>query len=186
MEAVYGWAKNLIFCLCLLELFCHLVRAEDYRRYIRFFGGMIVMVMVFSPLADILTLGETFDEALRQAFAREEAQELQMSQEALADLQSDRIAEAYKAELQRQMEEIALAHGQRAIQTEVKLEEKKGSPAEIAGVRMVLSGRSGSLNVFEKDEEARAQQIKAAGAIQAEIAAVYGIEAAQITVSVKE
>ena len=66
MEIVYRWARNFICCLCLLELFCHLVRNEDYRRYIRFFGGLLVLMLVISPLAEIFSLGETFGEELRQ------------------------------------------------------------------------------------------------------------------------
>lgn len=186
MEEVNAWAKNLIVCLCVLELFCHLVRKEDYRRYIRFFGGLVVLLLVISPFADLLHLKGSFDEALRQALAREEAYELSVSQEALADLQNSQIEKAYRAELERQMQKIAEAHGQRVIKTELEIDKRDGLPAGLIGVRMLLARQNTRLNVFEEDEERLRLQKEAAEAIRAEICAVYGIKMSGITVSVKE
>lgn len=185
MEMIYGWVRTLIFCLCLLELFCHLVRGEEYRRYIRFFGSLAVLLLVFTPAAEFLSAGSSFEEALRQAFAKEDAYEFQVSQEALYGLQNSKIRQAYKEELERQMEAIVKAHGQQSADVAVTLDDD-GEQYAISQITVVLRAQNRNLNVFEEDPENRRQQKEAAETIRAEIVSVYGVEKDSVYVSVKE
>lgn len=185
MDILYGWIRNLIVCFCMLELFCHLVRKEDYRRYIRFFGGLVVLLLVLEPLGGLFSIGTSFEEALRQAFAREDAYELRTSREALAGLQNQKIEEAYRRELERQIKEIVKAHGRQSISVKIKLREEAGQPSGIAGVDILLMPVNDSLNVFVGEKEsARAQA--GVSEIRAEIASLYGVDRGMISVSVKE
>lgn len=186
MDSLYAWVRNVISCLCLLELFCHLVRGGEYRRYIRFFGGLVILLMILSPVGNLFSMGASFEEALRLAFAREEVYELQASREALAGLQSRKIGEAYREELERQFAGIVKAHGQQSISVQVTLQEGETPPAGIEEVSILLMPRNQNLNVFEEDEENRRLQQKAADAIRDEIAALYGVEKTAVHVSVKE
>lgn len=186
METVYRWAKNFIFCLCLLELLCHLVRNEDYRRYIRFFGGLIVLLLVFSPLAEIFSVGEAFGEELRQALTAEEVRELQISQEALSGLQNEKIAEAYENELRRQIEEIVQFYGQQPLSVTLSLEEQQGSAASLTGVSIWLAPAKSAPGDEQGAQEAKEEQQNRIGEIRAEISSVYGVQREAVTVSVKE
>lgn len=183
MDKLYDWIRSLIVCFCMLELFCHLVRTDEYRRYIRFFGGLIVLFLALEPAGDLFSAGQTFEEALRRAFVREEAYELRVSQEALADLQNRRIEEAYRDELERQMREIVKANGRQCISVDVRLSQNEGSPAAITSVDICLAAFHDSLNVFEKETDSARQQA-GVDRIRAEIASVYGVE--DIQISVKE
>lgn len=186
MESVYRWARNFICCLCLLELFCHLVRNEDYRRYIRFFGGLLVLMLVISPLAEIFSLGETFGEELRQAFAAEEARELTVSQGALSGLQNEKISEAYEKELKRQIGEIVKAYGQQPLSVTLRLEEQQESAALLTGVSILLASAKSAPGDTEGAQAAKERQQEEIGKLRTEISAVYGVEREAVTVSVKE
>lgn len=186
METVYRWAKNFIFCLCLLELFCHLVRNEDYRRYIRFFGGLIVLLLIFSPFAELFSIGEAFGEELRQALAAEEVRELTVSREALAGLQNEKISEAYEKELKRQMEEIVQFYGQQPLSVTLSLEEQQESAALLTGVSILLAPAKSAPGEEQDAQEAAKRQQEDIGQIRAEISSVYGIEREAVVVSVKE
>ncbi len=183
MDKLYDWMRDLIVCFCMLELFCHLVRTDEYRRYIRFFGGLIVLLLALEPAGDLFLAGQTFEEALRRAFVREEAYELRVSQEALADLQNEQIEEAYRSELERQMREIAKANGRQCISVDVRLSKSEGNPAAISSVLIRLMPLNSNLNVFEKETDGARQQA-GVDRIRAEIASVYGVE--DIQISVKE
>lgn len=187
METVYRWAKNFIFCLCILELFCHLVRNEDYRRYIRFFGGLIVLLLVFSPLAGLFSVGEVFGEELRLALAVQEAQELQVSGEALVGLQNEKIAEAYEKELERQMEEIVQYYGQQPLSVKLSLEgEQPGQAASLTGVSILIAPAKSAPGDEAGAQEAGERQQESIERIRAEISSIYGTERDDVTVSVKE
>ena len=138
MDTLYMWVRNLICCLCMVELLCHLVRSGEYRRYLRFFGGLVILLLMLGPVADFFSIGTSFEEALQLAFAKEEAYELQMSQEALAGLQSRKISEAFRAELERQMKAIAQAHGQQSSSVEITLAEEDGGAVKITEVSVWL------------------------------------------------
>lgn len=186
MTAVYAWVKNLIVCLCLLELFCHLVRSADYRRYIRFFGGLIVLALMLQPLKDFFPAGASFESALQRAFARQEACELQEAQEALAGLKNRRIFQAYQQELHNQIEDLVKANGCTGSSVRITLCEEGENPLEIAGVDIVLMPQNSNLNVFEEDESGRAFLETASAKIRSEIAAVYGVDSQKISVTLKE
>lgn len=186
MEQIYDWAKNLIFGLCLMELFGHLVRKEDYRRYIRFFGGIIILIMVVSPVLGLFSGMDIFDEALKKAVLREEAVNIELAGQTLAELQNTKISEAYQKELERQIREIAEGHNQRVLTVHVGLEEKKGTAAAIESVKMQVAKARNGISVFEADEDTGEKQQQALKEIKTEIASMYSVERGQITISIKE
>lgn len=186
MEQMYIWVKSVIFGLCLMELFSHLVRKEEYRRYIRFFGGMILLLMMISPVFEFFSGKNIFDEALQRAVVREEAVNLELARETLSELQNKKISEAYCQELERQMKEIAAGHHQRVISIQVELQKEKGEPTAVDSVDMVVASVRKNLNVFETEKEENAGQKKAIEEIRSEIASIYGVEKKQITISIKE
>ncbi|MDO4344481.1 MAG: stage III sporulation protein AF [Eubacteriales bacterium] len=185
MEGIYSWVKNLICCLCLLELLSHLVRNGEYQKYLRFFGGLILLLVIFSPAASLFSIGSSFEEALREAFAREEVLDLQMTQQALAGLKNQQIFQAYREEIKRQVETIAEAHNQNPLSVQIEMEEKDEMPAAILSVKVTVAAQSGGLNVFEETKKNETQE-RALQAIAAEIASAYGVDQRQVSVSVKE
>lgn len=185
MEQIYTWVKSVIFGLCFMELFSHLVRKEDYRRYIRFFGGMILLLMMISPVFELFSGKDIFDGALQRAAVREEAVNMELARETLSDLQNKKISEAYRKELERQMKEIAAGHHQRVISIQVEFHDQKGEPTAVNRVDMVVAAVRKNLNVFEMEEEESAGQKKALEEIQSEIASIYGVDKKQITIDIK-
>lgn len=186
MEQVYSWVKNVMVGLCLMELFSHLVRKEDYRRYIRFFGGMIILMMMISPVFQLFSGTDIFDEALKKAMLQEEAVNMELAGQTLAELQNRKISEAYQQELERQMKEIAASYRQRVISISTELEEREGYAAAVKSVSMQVAGVRSGVSVFETEKEERQEQLEALAEIKREIASMYNVEEEQITINIKE
>lgn len=186
MEQVYTWVKNVIIYLCLLELFCQLIPGRDYRRYVRFFGSMILLITIFLPLLSAFSVEDVFDRALNTAFAQEEAMQLEEEREYLAGLQSRKITIAYENELRRQIRAIVESAGERSIQITLIFAEESSEPSALEGVTILLAKKNSSVNVFEEDEQDASGQEKAVSQIRAEIAAIYGLQQSEISISVKE
>ena len=49
-EAIYSWIKCLAIFYILLTMLLHLVPTEKYQRYVRFFMGLVLMVMLVTPV----------------------------------------------------------------------------------------------------------------------------------------
>lgn len=64
-EAIYSWIKCLAIFYILLTMLLHLVPTEKYQRYVRFFMGLVLMVMLVTP---VLSLFGKKPSAARQFF----------------------------------------------------------------------------------------------------------------------
>lgn len=53
-EAIYSWIKCLAIFYILLTMLLHLVPTEKYQRYVRFFMGLVLMVMLVTPVLSLL------------------------------------------------------------------------------------------------------------------------------------
>ena len=53
-EAIYSWIKCLAIFYILLTMLIHLVPTGKYQRYVRFFMGLLLMVMLITPMLSIL------------------------------------------------------------------------------------------------------------------------------------
>lgn len=52
MEAVYGWVKNIIYYMIFLSVVNNLLADSKYGKYIRFFSGMVLILLVVSHLQE--------------------------------------------------------------------------------------------------------------------------------------
>lgn len=186
LEQVYSWVKNIIIYLCLMELFCQLIPGKDYRRYVRFFGSVILLITMFLPLLFAFSVEEVFERALRTAFAQEEALKLEEEREYLAGLQNQKITNAYENELRRQIREIAEFAGERTIKITLIFEEEGREPSALKGVAVLLAKKNSGVNVFEENVQDVSGQEVAVSQIRSEIAAIYGLLQSDIDISIKE
>lgn len=54
MAYFYQWIKNIVFFYVLMTAVMHLLPQSSYRKYLRFFGGLVVAVLLLHPLLDVL------------------------------------------------------------------------------------------------------------------------------------
>ena len=64
-EYLYEWMKNIAFYMVLITAVIHILPNSDYKKYIRFFTGMVLVVMLATPLLKIFgmehPLGSLYD-----------------------------------------------------------------------------------------------------------------------------
>ena len=61
LDMVYEWIQNVVFFLLLAGAVLDALPGESYRKYIRFFIGMIVLLLLASPLLKLGNLQSSFD-----------------------------------------------------------------------------------------------------------------------------
>lgn len=50
LEAIYQWIENIAFYLVIVVAVMHMIPGENYKKYIRFFIGMILILLLSTPL----------------------------------------------------------------------------------------------------------------------------------------
>ena len=58
MEALCAWVKNLVFYLIFMTFVTNLLPGKAYDRYFRLFTGMVLILLVLSPLTGSLNLDD--------------------------------------------------------------------------------------------------------------------------------
>ena len=58
---IYDWIKNLVFYLILMTMLMQIIPDSDYKKYIRFFTGLVLILLLARPVFGIFHLEEEFD-----------------------------------------------------------------------------------------------------------------------------
>ena len=53
LEYIYQWIENLAFYMVIIVAVMQMVPGENYKKYIRFFAGMILILMLTEPICKI-------------------------------------------------------------------------------------------------------------------------------------
>ena len=60
LDAVYGWIQNISVYLIVTAAVMHAIPGKDYGKYIQFFSGLVLILLVFTPLLKVMGMGDTF------------------------------------------------------------------------------------------------------------------------------
>lgn len=58
LEYIYEWMENIACYLVIVVAVIHMVPSESYKRYIRFFVGMILILMLANPILKLWGMSE--------------------------------------------------------------------------------------------------------------------------------
>ena len=126
-ELLLDWARNILFFMVFLSVISHLLADRSYEKYIRFFAGMVLILITISPLKGGLDFQEQAG-ILFEEFS--DFWEKQQAGEVLADVDKNRMEmffSEYKKETEKRIGEMAEAEGFVCRGVEVTLQERSES-----------------------------------------------------------
>ena len=53
-DFIYEWIQNIAFYLILITVLLHMLPDSDYKKYIRFFTGLILILLLITPVLKLL------------------------------------------------------------------------------------------------------------------------------------
>lgn len=81
LEEVYAWIQNIFVYLIVAAAVMHAVPGKDYGKYIRFFSGLMLILLVFTPLLKVMGMGDTFYMLYKGNEYEMEKREIEMTEE---------------------------------------------------------------------------------------------------------
>ncbi len=72
MDFLCEWTKNLAFYMIVVTIMIQMVPGEGYKKYIRFFVGLILILMLTQPVMEIFKLKDDFSEFYNEAKKQQE------------------------------------------------------------------------------------------------------------------
>ncbi len=64
---IYEWMENIAFYLVIMVAVMHIIPQKSYQKYIRFFAGMILILMLAGPILRIVGMTELQSTAYQNA-----------------------------------------------------------------------------------------------------------------------
>lgn len=58
LEYIYEWIENIAFYMVIVVAAMQMIPGESYKKYIRFFAGMILILMLTGPIFKIFGMSE--------------------------------------------------------------------------------------------------------------------------------
>lgn len=71
-ESIYRWMQNIACYFIFLSAVMHFLPDNSYKKYIQYYMGLLLMLLLLSPLFQILNLEEQIQEAFESFYQQEE------------------------------------------------------------------------------------------------------------------
>lgn len=89
----YEWAQNLAFYMVLVTVVLHAVPDSGYKKYIRFFTGMVLILMILTPVFKIFGMDSQIVNFYKSREYEAKLREIEEAADYLKDIDSPGILE---------------------------------------------------------------------------------------------
>lgn len=127
MEAIYDWVRNIIIFLVLTTIIGNLLGKSSYKKYITLTTGIILVILVVSPLLQLFHLDETLDYYLSNNLFKAEAEEYNGRLLDVEETKMTTIVQNYKDIINEQVEGLLKTQGLSITNIDIVVEENEES-----------------------------------------------------------
>lgn len=78
---IYDWIRNLAFYIVLVTMILQMLPDSVYKKYIRFFTGLVLILMLAEPILSGFHMKSDFEQLFRSVQYRQSAQEIRRAAE---------------------------------------------------------------------------------------------------------
>lgn len=142
MEAVYGWVKNIIYYMIFLSVVNNLLADSKYGKYIRFFSGMVLILLVVSPFTGGLRLDEQISSMFKSISFQNDTDDLKQDLWGMEERRLDQVIRTYEQAVAADVEAMAREEGLTCTGASVQIDGDRNSSryGQIEGIGLVMSG----------------------------------------------
>lgn len=108
MEEIYSWIRNIVIYLLINTIIMNLLGNKSYKKYVSIVSGMILVLIVISPLIKLMKLEENLDYFLQANDFAVEASDFKSDINRMEEAQVDAIFADYKEKIHAQVKDILL------------------------------------------------------------------------------
>lgn len=108
MDEIYLWIKNIVIYMILNTIIMNLLGNSSYKKYVSIVSGMLLVLIVISPLIRLLKIDDKLDYFFQSNNFAIEASDFKNSLFLMEQKQSEAVFADYKDKIKRQVEKILL------------------------------------------------------------------------------
>lgn len=175
MEPLYAWIRNLTGYFVFLAVLEQLMSGSRSGRYVRFFAGIILILLVLQPLTGSLRLEDALVREYEALVFQYEAEDLRQELSGAESQRMDQIVDQYQAAVAKTVGELARAEGYQVHECTVQIGRNSGNDhfGEVTGIWLALEKTAAV-------EEADSEKLKR------RLSAYYNLEEEHVEIQIVE
>ncbi|MFT4107958.1 MAG: stage III sporulation protein AF [Lacrimispora sp.] len=165
MENLFEWIRNIAYYLIFITVVSNLLPNKKYEKYIRFFAGMVLILLVLKPVTGGLRLENTMAYYFESISIKKEAGELKGEISAMEDKRLKTLISGYEEAVETDLASMAetSGFGWKEIRAEIDRDQESSTFCHVLKVFMILTvkeeaGETGGVVPVEKVE--RVEEVK--------------------------
>lgn len=153
MEAVYGWVKNIIYYMIFLSVVNNLLADSKYGKYIRFFAGMVLILLVVGPFTGSLRLDEQMSAMFRSFSFQNDTDDLKKDLWGMEERRLEQVMGQYEEAVADDVTAMARSEGLACSGARVVINGDRDSSGygQIRQIQLILEGADGESGKMERD-----------------------------------
>ena len=183
VSVIYGWVKNLVCFYIFLTVILRLLPQSHYQKYVRFFSGMLLMILVFSPVLSLLGKEGALLQKISQAGFFQDMDNLKMDTAHLEQAQKEVYLREYERAVGMDISRMAEARQLYASQVKVRLSEDYQVESIAMDIRL---GEGDGVFIRKASYDDNSQEYPEVYGLKQELMEFYKITEGQIAVTVRE
>lgn len=141
MNIISIWIKNIVFYMILNTIIMNLLGSSRYKKYISIISGLLLVMIVITPLLKILRLDDELDYNIRSNEFTVEAADFQNSLKTMEKSKQDLIFKDYIERIKGQVDEMARSQDLHLLDLHIGIDREANSETfgEITTLDLLLS-----------------------------------------------
>lgn len=127
MSGVYEWIKTIVFYMILITVVLNILPSGKYHKYVRFFSGMILILLVMQPLTGLAGLEDKMAYYFGLFSFSGDAAELKADIEGMDEKRYQAMIAQYESAIAMDIEALVKEVGLTQIDAKVELNQEVGS-----------------------------------------------------------
>jgi Stage III sporulation protein AF (Spore_III_AF). len=182
MGYVFTWVKNLVCFYLLLTVVLHLLPRQSYRKYVRFFSGMLLTILVVSPVLSLLGNEEALREKISQAEFFQDLDNHKLDTEHLETTQKEIYLREYERALE--MDVSRMAQEKQLAAREVKVRLTEGYEVESIEIAVAMEKDDDNIFVQETPAASDSSRDTKISELRQDLAEYYRLNEEQVSIVV--
>jgi stage III sporulation protein AF len=141
MATIYQWIRNIVVYMMLNTIIMNLLGNKSYKKYVGIVSGMILVLIILSPLMNYMDLEDMLDYYLQANDFAVEASEFKNDLNRMEEAQTDAIFAEYEEKIRQQVENILLEEKVKLLRMDITIDRDSTSPTfgEITGMSITAA-----------------------------------------------
>lgn len=127
MDAFYGWIRNIIGYLIFISVIENLLPAKKYKKYLKLFSGMVLILLVMQPLTNGLRIENKIAHYYESFVFRYESEDLKKELLGMEDKRLEQMIQQYEEAVAQDLNQLVREEGFQVKEAQVRIHSDRDS-----------------------------------------------------------